>query len=183
MRCGVYSRWCTSCRVCIRQCLYGARAEQQVVCTLWAVVYSGGRGVQQAAWAQCVQSVWCCRRPEMLDSLPPGPHRIPAQGWWPARAARQRWMWGRVVSMSCCQCLINYPSAGQGEGHQGGILPRPWDSPLRLLSPLSPGSLSPVPTWPCCLLVADQDHTTPGHRGPGIQVPAWRAWSCPLRWG
>lgn len=26
--CGVYSRWCASCRVCIRQCLYGVRAEQ-----------------------------------------------------------------------------------------------------------------------------------------------------------
>lgn len=33
-------------------------------------------------------------------------------------------------------------------------------SPLRLLPTLSPGSLSPVPTWPCCLLVTDQDHTT-----------------------
>lgn len=32
-------------------------------------------GVQQAVWAECVQPVWCCGRPEMLSlgSLSLGP--------------------------------------------------------------------------------------------------------------
>ena len=89
----------------------------------------------------------------MWDSLPLGPHRIPAQGWWLARAAGQRWTWGRVVS------LRNYPSAGRGGGTREGSSPD-----LGTLSSSSPPGteprlLSPVPTWPWCLLT-DQDHTT-----------------------
>lgn len=82
----------------------------------------------------------------MWDSLPPGPHRIPAQGWWLARAARQRWTWGRVVSLSHSQCLRNYPSAGWGEGAPERDPPQALGlSPPRLLPALSPGSFHPSP--------------------------------------
>lgn len=161
-------------RVCIRQCLYRVRGGTVGAVAPYGLLCTAGQGcVQQAAWAECMQSVWCCRRLEVGDSLPPRT-RIPAQGWWPARAARQRWMWS----------LRNYPSAGQGREPGRDPTQALGLSPSSVSLPtLSPGSLSPVPTWPCCLLVTDQETTHSGHRGPGIQVPAWHAWSCPLRWG
>ena len=97
---------CVCVRTHIRQCVWG------VVCTaggvhLMTCVCGGGRGVQQADWAECVRSVWCCGRPEMLclGSLSPGPHRIPARSCRSARTAGQRRTWGRVVRLSCSQCL------------------------------------------------------------------------------
>lgn len=53
--------------------------------------------------------------------------------------------------------------------HQIWILPRPWDPLLSL--PPSPGSFSPVPTWPWCLL-ADQDQPPMPHRprNPGARM-------------
>lgn len=76
----------------------------------------------------------------MWDSLPPGPHRIPAQGWWLARAAGQEMDLGQSGQPE----KLSFSRPGEGAPERDPLQTLGL-SPPRLLPALSPGSFHLFP--------------------------------------